>query len=228
MKPMAPWPKSKMTESPVFEHTGLNYFRPLYIKQNKERKKAWVCIFTCITVIAIHLELVEDMKSEQFLLALRRFVARRGKPNEIISDYGPHFKVTKNTIDILWENVISDPSIHTYLNNERMKWSFIIELSPWMGGFYERPIGITRRSLRKSIGKLSLSSSQLQTILSEVEAIVNTRPLTYVDNELIPRKIITPMHLLSMNPKVGSAATVNDHEDDSDYNINNLSSSKRL
>ena len=89
MKPMAPWPKSKMTESPAFEHTGLDYFRPLYIKQNKERKKAWVCIFTCITVIEMHLELVEDMKSEQFLLALRRFVARRGKPNEIISDNGP-------------------------------------------------------------------------------------------------------------------------------------------
>ena len=128
------------------------------------------------------------MTSEQFLLALRRFVARRGKPNEIISDNVPHLKVTKNTRDILWENVISDPSIHTYLNNERIKWFFIIELSPWMGGFYERLIGIASRSLRKSIGKLSLSSSQRQTILSEVEAIANTRPLTYVDNELKPRK----------------------------------------
>ena len=114
MKPMAPWPKSKVTESPAFEQTGLDYFEPLHIKQNKERKKAWVCIFACITVRAIHHELVEDMTSEQFLLALRRFAARPGKPNEIISDNAPHFKVTKNTIDILWENVISNPSIHTY------------------------------------------------------------------------------------------------------------------
>ena len=99
-----------------------------------------------------------------------------------------------------------------------------------MGGFYERLIGITKRNqiLRKSIGKLSLSSSQLQTILSEVEAIVNTRSLTYVDSELKPRKIITPMHFLSMNPKVGLPDTVNNHEDDSDYKVNNLSSSKKL
>ena len=48
------------------------------------------------------------------------------------------------------------------------------------------------------------------------EAIVNTRPLIYVDNELKPRKIITPMDFLSMNRKVGLPATVNDHEDDPD------------
>ena len=62
------------------------------------------------------------MVSEQFWLALRRFVARPRKPNEIISDNAPHFQVTKNTI-------------HTCLDNERIKRSFIIELSPWMGGF---------------------------------------------------------------------------------------------
>ena len=156
MKPLAP--KSKVIESRVFEHTGLDYFGPLHIKQNKERKKACVCIFISITVRGIHVEIVEDMASEKCLLALRRFVARGGKPNEIISDNAPHFKVIKNTIDILWKNVISGPSIRTYLNNERIKWSFITELSPWMGGFYERLVGITKRSLRKSIGKLSLSS----------------------------------------------------------------------
>ena len=146
----------------------------------------------------------------------------------MILDNAPHFKVTKNTIDILWENVISNLSTHTYLNNERIKWTLILELSPWIEGFYARIIGITKTSLRKSIGKLSLTSSQLQTALSEVEAIVNTIPLIYVDNELKPRKIITPMHFLSMNPKIGSRATANDHEDDPDYNIYNLSSSKNL
>ena len=60
----------------------------------------WVCIFTCITIKAIHLELIEGMTSEQFLLALRRSVACRGKPNEIISDNATHFKVTRNTVDV--------------------------------------------------------------------------------------------------------------------------------
>ena len=89
-------------------------------------------------------------------------------------------------------------------------------------------IGIIKRSLRKIIEKLSLTSSQLPTVLSEVKPIVNTRPLVYVDNSLKPRIIIPPMHLLSMNPKVGSASTVNDHQDDPNYNINNLSSLEEL
>ena len=84
MKPITPWPKGKVTESPAFKHTDLDYFGPLYIKQYKQRKKVWLCIVTCITVREIHHELVENMTSEQFLLALRRFVARPGKLNEII------------------------------------------------------------------------------------------------------------------------------------------------
>ena len=78
-----------------------------------------------------------------------------------------------------------------------------------MAGFYEHLIRIPKMSLRKSINKLSLTSLQLQTVLLEVEAIVNIRPLTYVDNELKPRKIIITVHFLSTNPKVGLLATVN-------------------
>lgn len=73
------------------------------------------------------------------------------------------------------------------------------ELPPWMAEFSEHLIGITKESLRKSIGKLLLTSVQLQTVLSGVEAIVNTRTLIYVENKLKPRKIITPMHFLSTN-----------------------------
>ena len=59
MKPMVPWLKMKVKESPAFKHTGLDSFGPLHIKQNKERKKTWLCIFTCITVRAIHHELMD-------------------------------------------------------------------------------------------------------------------------------------------------------------------------
>ena len=92
------------------QNTGLDYFGPLYIKLNKERK-VWVCLFTYITVRVVQLELVEDLTSEQFLMVLRGFVTRRVKPNEIISDNVPQFKITKNTLDILWGNIISDPSL---------------------------------------------------------------------------------------------------------------------
>ena len=78
------------------------------------------------------------MKAEQILSALRRFIARRGKPDQIILDNAPHFKATKNAVDMAWEKVVDNPSVHSYVTDQRIKWSFIIELSPCMGGFYER------------------------------------------------------------------------------------------
>ena len=97
-----------------------------------------------------------------------------------------------------------------------------------MVGFYEHLIRITKRLLRKIIGKISLTSLQLQTVLLYVEAIVNTRPLTYVNNELKPRKIIAPMHFLSMNLEVGLPAAAKDYEDNPGYNISNINSSEEL
>ena len=115
----------------------MDYFGPLYVKNGTVHSKAWVCIFTCIAVRAIHLELVEDMIAAQFLACLRRFVARGGKPDKIFSHNAPQFKVAKNSIDLAWENLVKDPDATSYVNERRIKWSFIIELSPWMGVFYE-------------------------------------------------------------------------------------------
>ena len=172
----------------------MDYFEPLYVKNGTVRSKGWVCIFTCIAVRAIHVELVEDTTAAQFLDCLRRFIARRGKPDKIISDNAPQFKVAKNAIDLAWENLVKVPDVISYVNERRIKWSFIIELSPWMGGFYERLIGITKMALKKSIGKLCLTSIQLQTIMTEIEALVNSRPLVYINNEVEHRTIITSMH----------------------------------
>ena len=125
----------------------------------------------------IHLELVEDMTAAQFLACLRIFVACRDKSDKNISDNAPQFKVAKNASDLAWENAVKDPDVISYVNERRIKWSFIIELSPWMGGFYERLISITKMVLKKSSGKLCLTSIQLQTILTEIEVVVNSRPL---------------------------------------------------
>jgi len=89
MPRMPPWPKERVNEALPFEYTGLDYFGPLYVKQyqcatDKESapviKKVWVCLFTCLVVRAIHLEIVEDISTNQFILCLHRFIARRGTP----------------------------------------------------------------------------------------------------------------------------------------------------
>ena len=226
-KPMAPWPKSKVTESKAFLNTGLDYFGPLFVKQGKNQLKYWVCLFTCVTTRAIHLELVEGMSAEQFLFALRRFIARRGKPNQIILDNAIQFKAAKDAVDLAWEATVKDPTVHSYLADQRIVWSFIIELSPWMGGFYERLVGTTKMALKKSIGKLRLTSTQLQTVLAEIEATLNSRPLIYISGELDDQTIITPGHFLSANSKTGSPHFEESNEDP-DYRNQPLNEGRRL
>ncbi|VDP50061.1 unnamed protein product [Heligmosomoides polygyrus] len=72
----------------------LGYFGPLQLgSQHHQNQKIWDCLFTCMTTRAIHLELVADNSTTQFLLAFRRFVSRRGAPSNILSDNVPNFKL---------------------------------------------------------------------------------------------------------------------------------------
>jgi hypothetical protein len=84
MPQMAPLPKSRVCEGTPFLNTGLDYLGLSYTKVNAELKKVWICLFTCMITRAIHLEIVGDMTTVSFLNCLRRFIATRGTPQEII------------------------------------------------------------------------------------------------------------------------------------------------
>ena len=71
------------------------------------------------------------------------------------------------------------------------------------GGFYERLVGLVKRALRKSIGRRMLTLVQLQTLLKEAEAGVNSRPLVYLGDDINSNVALTPGHFLTLNPKVG-------------------------
>ena len=77
-------------------------------------------------------------------------------------------------------------------------------LAPWMGGFYERLIGLVKRALKKSIGKKCLTLVQLQTITAEIQAVINSRPLVYISEDINSGHILTPSDFFSLNPKQGT------------------------
>ena len=120
-------------------------------------------------------------------------------PREIISDNAKQFKLAQDTVEKLWSQVLTESDVISYSVNEKIWWNFIVELAPWMGGFYERLIGLVKRSLRKTIGKLCLTSNQLLTVLKEAEAIINSRPLVYVGDDINSGTPLTPAHFLSQN-----------------------------
>ena len=188
------------------------------MRQGTELKKAWVCLFTCLTVRAIHLEWVLDLTAIQFLSCLRRFVSCRGKPDMIISDNAPQFRLTKTTLDEQWRHVFKDEDVLNYVSMEGIKWSFATALAPWQGGFYERLIGMVKWSLRKAMGKKRYTLDQLVTLLTEIEAVVNSRTLTYVYGDFESGFTLTPSHFLAFNRQLGLfSSNDNDCHDDVEF-----------
>jgi hypothetical protein len=92
---IADLPKSRVTPCRVFSKIGVDFAGPFQIKMKKGRGvrpiKNYVCVFICFTTKAVHLEVVGDLSSEAFIASLKRFTARRGKPNEIYSDCDNNF-----------------------------------------------------------------------------------------------------------------------------------------
>ena len=115
MPEMPPLQRERVARLAPFEFTGVDYFGPLYIKQftqtseqDKEvlSKKVWVCLLTCLAVEAIHLELVDDMTTEEFILCLHTFMAQTEVPRHIISDNAKQFKVAKSMLSKAWSAVL--------------------------------------------------------------------------------------------------------------------------
>ena len=107
------------------------------------------------------LELVEDCSAEQFLLAFRRFVGRRGLPRVIMSDNAKNFKRSAKEITKIGRSTL----VQEHLANIGVNWMFIVEKAPWWGGFWERLVRITKDCIKKSVGRALLTYEQLRTLL---------------------------------------------------------------
>ncbi|XP_053381697.1 uncharacterized protein LOC128549195 [Mercenaria mercenaria] len=158
---------------------------------------------------------------------LTRFIATRGTPEEIISDNAKQFKLTSDTVRLVWCNVVKSADVQDYVAHSGVKWSFIVEVAPWMGGMYERLVGLVKRSMRKTMGKKKLTFDQMLTVVKEVESIINSRPLVYVWEDLKSSIALIPSHFICLNPKTGIPETKDD-EDDPDFNVKENSSDKLL
>ncbi|GFV89640.1 integrase catalytic domain-containing protein [Trichonephila clavipes] len=146
---------------------------------------------------AVHLELVSDMSTKCFLLALRRFLARRGNCKVIYSDNARTFKAAERELTY-FANILKVSEFQSFVADKGIHWKFIVERAPWWGGFYERLVKTIKDPLRKILGRELLTFEELSTILSEVEVIVNHRPLTYVENDPGEPEPLTPAHFLEL------------------------------
>ena len=191
--PPPPLPEFRVNPIPPFTYTGLDFAGPLYVKTSPllNDNKVCICLYTCCVIRAVHLDLVPDMTAETFIRSFKRFTARRGFPQKIISDNGKTFKSAAKSIRV----VLNHPEVKRHFTDLRMEWSFNVEKAPWTGGIFERMVRSTKRCLKKTIGKAVFSYDELLTAVTEVEMILNSRPLSYISTEDIEEPL-TPSHLL--------------------------------
>ena len=177
---MKPLPTACTSNStlPVFRAelsvTGVDFAGPVYHKVKKSTTgKTYIALFTCASTRAVHLTLCRDLSALEFQRALKEFVARRGCPHTIVSDNGKTFVATGKWLSVLKK----DQSLANFMEAMEMKWKCNLARAPWWGGFFERLIGIMKRTLSKVIGRSLLTFQELEEVLLDVETSMNNRPL---------------------------------------------------
>ncbi|XP_064470062.1 uncharacterized protein LOC135384806 [Ornithodoros turicata] len=194
-EPMAPLPRDRVTKDEPFSVVGVDFAGPLYYKGATTDCKSYIVVFTCAITRAVHLEIVTDLSTATFLLAFRRFVSRRGVCHTVYSDNALTFKRASKDLRQLWSSLRSEEA-KNYFSSIRLHWKFIVEKAAWWGGFYERMVRSVKTSLRKVLGRSSLTLPELTTVLTETEATINSRPITFVYAESEEPEPLTPSHLL--------------------------------
>jgi hypothetical protein len=159
----------------------MDFAGPLYIKVGSGITKGYTALFTCATTRADHLELCTDMTTAKFLQAFQRFAGRRGLPHTVYSDNAQTFQAANAHLAQLWTSLSATQS-HQFCAHHNITWKFIAPRAAWLGGWWERMVGTTKRCLRKVPGRLHVSEG-LNTTLVAIKAVINSRPIGQAEDE---------------------------------------------
>lgn len=210
----------------AFENSvGVDYAGPVLVSSRTGRGsrliKSYIAIFVCFTTKAVHLELVGDLTSNNYQLALRRFMSRRGKPSHIFSDNGTSFVGAYNDISNFLKSNCDSLAAETA--QDGIQFHFIPAYSPNFGGLWEAGVKSTKYHLNRVLGNCNLTFEELTTTLTQIEAILNSRPLSPLSSEVDDYTPLTVGHLLIGRPF--TSLPVRNYED---YPVNRLSRYQRI
>ncbi|XP_055612492.1 uncharacterized protein LOC129759094 [Uranotaenia lowii] len=198
---MGDLPKSRVTETNPFTRTGVDYAGPFLLKQGRMRSpiKCYVSVFVCMSTKAIHLELVGSLSTESFLGAFHRFVGRRGNVSEMYSDHGTNFQGAKRQLaelDELFKSQMFECKLEEFCQSRGIRWSFIAPRAPHQGGLWEAGVKSMKSHLCKVLNESYLTYEEMYTLLVQIEAILNSRPLIPQSDDPMDYVALSPGHFL--------------------------------
>jgi len=178
----------------AYEHVGIDFTGHVLVKLGDSLSKMYILVFTCLNVRAIHLELLSDMSCANFLMAFVRFSNRYRIPAAVYSDNASTFLMALGILsDSFTDNEFSE---HLVSNN--IRHVKIPLYAAWAGSAWERMIRTLKSALHKAVGRRHLCYFQLITLLSDLENCINSRPLTYLNND-VELNCITPNSFLKFD-----------------------------
>ena len=156
-----------------------------------------------LTVKAVHLELVSDLTTEAFIACLRRFIARCGKPSTIWSDHGTNFISANREIKEFVKFLNKQKNIKRvseFCSSQKINWNFIPEHAPHFGGLWEAAMKSLKTHLKKVTFNVKLTFEEACTLLTQIEACLNSRPLVALSSNDDCVEALTPGHFLIGRP----------------------------
>ena len=193
---MGDLPKSRVTPGePPFMRVGIDYFSPFYVKRGRSELKRYGCLFTCLATRDVHIEISYSLDTNSFINALQRFIARRGQPAEIRSDNGSNLVGGRRELQRAMETW-NQSQIHEFLLQKEVQWYFNPPGASHMGGVWERQIRSVRAVLRGVLAQQMLDDEGLVTLMTLVESIIKSRPITKLSSDPQDATPLTLNHLL--------------------------------
>ena len=191
-------PKNRTEGSRPFQVIGVDFAGPIrYTSRAKTESKAYLALYACSLTRAVHLDLLKSMETPEFIASLKRFIARRGRPERIYSDNGSTFKAAEKWL----KKVEQDERFHDLLVGLTIKWQFNLSRAPWWGGQFERLIGLFKAAFYKTIGNGTLRWAELEEVILDVEIALNNRPLSYLEED-IQLPVLTPNAMLHIDSNI--------------------------
>ena len=193
---MADLPEDRVTpDKPPFTFVRVDCFGPFLVRRGRSMVKRYGVLFTCMTIRAIYIEVVHSMDTDSYINAMRRFIARRGNPEEMKSDNGSNFVGSEKELRVAiaeW----NQQKIHEFLLQRNIKWIFNPPAGSHHGGVWERCTRTVRKIMNALLKEQALEDEGLMTLMCEVESIINGRPISKVSDDPNDVEALMPNHLL--------------------------------
>lgn len=192
---MGDLPQLRISQIKAFSCVGVDYAGPFLTTPTKRRgihtTKSYICLFVCFATKALHLELASDLSSEAFLCAFRRFISRRGRCSTLFSDCGTNFVGARKQLFSLFRNAAE---------SENIEWNLQPPSGPHFSGLAEAGVKSVKTHLKRVMGAQILTFEEFYTVLVQIEALLNSRPLSPISNDPNDLSALTPGHFLTLEP----------------------------